>query len=329
MITKHVGIDVSAKQLSVRIDQERSTLEFPNTQTGHKALVRRLTKRGARARVCLEATGNYSLDLSLALHEARRVEVAVINPLAARRFAEALLERSKDDEVDATVLLEYCKRMEFKAWEPPPIEHLQLRALTRRIDALTRERTQEKNRLHAVKSCQGLPEALIRDSEEGLADLEVRIDRLENEAQALTARCDWLRAAYLLITTICGIAQKSGLLILGELGVLPRDMKAKQWVAHAGLDPTRYRSGTSVQRPGRISKRGNLILRKALYMPAIVARQRQPQVRSFFERLVARGKTVKQAEVAVMRKTLHAIHAILRKQEAFDAEKCFPTPKTA
>ena len=329
MTTKFVGIDVSARHLSVRIDQTSSTLEFPNTPAGHKALIRRLTKRGARARVCLEATGNYSLDLSLALHRARRIEVEVINPLSARRFAEALLERSKDDEIDATVLLEYCKRMDFKVWEPPPMECLQLRALTRRIDALTRERTQEKNRLHAVKSCRDLPGALIHDSEEGLADLEARIDRLEHEARTLAVRHDWLKAAYVLITTICGIAQKSGLLILGELGVLPRDMKAKQWVAHAGLDPRRYRSGTSVQRPSRISKRGNPILRKALYMPASVARQRQPQVRAFFQRLVDRGKTVKQAEVAVMRKTLHAIHAMLRKEEAFDAEKCFPSPKTA
>lgn len=329
MITKHVGIDVSAEQLSVRIDQERSNLEFPNTPAGHEALIRRLTKRRARARVCLEATGNYSLDLSLALHEAPRIEIAVINPLSARRFAEALLERSKDDEVDSAVLLEYCKRMEFKAWEPPPAECFQLRALTRRIDALTRERTQEKNRLHAVYSCKELPEALIRDSEDGLADLEARIDRLEQEALALIDRCDWLRTAYLLLTTICGIAQKSGLMILGELGVLPRDMKAKQWVAHAGLDPRRFNSGTSVQRPTRISKRGNGILRSALYIPATVARQHQPQVRAFFERLVARDKTVKQAEVAVMRKLLHAIHAMLRRNEAFDAEKCFPTPKTA
>jgi len=329
VITKHVGIDVSSELLSVRIDQESSTLEFLNTPAGHKALIRRLTKRGIGAKVCLEATGNYSLELSLALHQAPRIELEVINPLSARRFAEALLERSKDDEIDATVLLEYCKCMRFKVWEPPPIECLQLRALTRRIDALTRERTQEKNRLHAVKSCQGLPEVLIHDSEVGLADLKARIHQLEQQAQELTAQNAWLGAAYLLITTICGIAQKSGLMILGELGVLPRDMKAKQWVAHAGLDPRRYRSGTSIQRPSRISKRGNSILRKALYMPATVARQRQPQVRGFFQRLVDRGKTVKQAEVAVMRKMLHAIHAVLRRKEVFDAEKCFPTPEVA
>lgn len=329
MITKHAGIDVGSKLLSVKVDTESSGLEFPNTPAGHRALIRRLTKRKRRARVCLEATGSYHLDLSLALHEAPRIEVSVINPLAARRFAEALLERSKDDEIDAMVLLEFCKRMEFKAWEPPPLECLQLRALTRRIDALTRERTREKNRLHAVTSCEGLPEALVHDSEVGLADLETRIQRLERQAYELTTQDAWLGNAYQLITTICGIAQRSGLMLLGELGVLPRDMKAKQWVAHAGLDPRRYRSGTSIQRPCRISKRGNHILRKALYMPASVARQRQPQVRAFFERLVERGKTVKQAEVAVMRKMLHAIHAVLRRDEAFDAGKCFPTPQSA
>lgn len=329
MMTKHVGIDVSAKQLSVMIDQEGKVLEFPNTPAGHKALIRRLTKKRAWARVCLEATGNYSLDLSLALHAASRIQLEVINPLAARRFADALLKRSKDDEIDAAVLLEYCKCMSFKPWAPPPAECLQLRALTRRVAALTREKTQEKNRLHAMTSCHELPEALMRDSEEGLAHLESRIERLEQEAWQLAASHPWLSTAYLLIVTICGFAQRSALRILGEVGVLPRDMKAKQWTAHAGLDPRRHLSGTSVLRPTRISKRGNFFLRMALYMPASVARRKQANVQAFFDRLVERGKTVKQAEVAVMRKLLHAIHAMLRKGESFDAEKCFPIPESA
>ena len=84
MTTKHVGVDVSATLLSVRIDQEISNLDFPNNPTGHKALIRRLTKRGAHARVCLEATGNYSLDLSLALHEARLLPALGLLPLDTR-----------------------------------------------------------------------------------------------------------------------------------------------------------------------------------------------------------------------------------------------------
>jgi transposase len=61
--------------------------------------------------VCLEASGNYSLDLALTLQARRQVEISVVNPRRARRFAESLGERSKTDRVDARVLCEYAARM--------------------------------------------------------------------------------------------------------------------------------------------------------------------------------------------------------------------------
>jgi transposase len=92
-----VGIDVSARYLTLAVESplgDRCRLEIPNTPTGHRQLVRRLTKAGRLARVALEASGIYSLDLALALHRARRIEVMVVNPRAARDFAKAFLRRS-------------------------------------------------------------------------------------------------------------------------------------------------------------------------------------------------------------------------------------------
>jgi len=59
----------------------------------------------------LEASGNYSLDLCLALHAADGIELSVINPRLARRFAESLGTRSKTNPVDARVLCLYAQRM--------------------------------------------------------------------------------------------------------------------------------------------------------------------------------------------------------------------------
>ena len=70
-------------------------------------------------RVCLEASGNYSLDLALTLQAHRQVEISVLNPRRARRFAESLGQRSKTDPVDARVLCEYAARMPWVAWQPP------------------------------------------------------------------------------------------------------------------------------------------------------------------------------------------------------------------
>ena len=109
-----------------------------------------------------------------------------------------------------------------------------------------------------------------------------------------------------------GIAEASAMRLLGELLVLPDDLAAPQWVAHAGLDPRPYDSGTSVHRPRRIRKVGNRHLRAALYMPALVAIQHEPNVKAFYDKLLAAGKKPMQAVVAVMRKLLHAIWGMLK-----------------
>jgi transposase len=109
--------------------------------------------------------------------------------------------------------------------------------------------------------------------------------------------------------------------LLPELLVLPADMTVRQWVAHAGLDPRACQSGSSVDKPARISKVGNAHIRRALFMPALVAVQHEPHVKAFFDRLVARGKKPIQAYVAVMRKLLHAIYGMFTTKTTFVGEK--------
>ena len=120
-----------------------------------------------------------------------------------------------------------------------------------------------------------------------------------------------------------GIATAAGIQLLAELAVLPSDMDVRQWVAHAGMDPRQIQSGTSINRPARISRRGNAHLRRALFLPALVAVQHEPHVQAFYEKLLARGKTKMQANVAVMRKLLHSIHGMLKHDRDFDGEKFY------
>ena len=132
------GIDVSAHDLSVALRRGQghdkpAMAKFPNHPSGHKALVAYLLRGGGRARVCLGASGNYSLDLALTLQAHPQVEISVINPRRARRFAESLGERSKTDPVDARVLCEYAARMPWVRWQPPSPVALHLRALTRAL----------------------------------------------------------------------------------------------------------------------------------------------------------------------------------------------------
>lgn len=118
-----------------------------------------------------------------------------------------------------------------------------------------------------------------------------------------------------------GIATHSAVQLLPELLVLPDDMTVRQWVAHAGLDPRACQYGTSVAKPARISKVGNAHIRRALFMPALVAVQHEPHVKAFFDKLVARGKKPLQAYVAVMRKLLHAIYGMFATETTFVGDK--------
>lgn len=319
-----VGVDVSAKTFTVRIDHdgERSeAFDLENDPKGHKKLIRLITKKGFQARVVLEATGNYSLDIALALHRAPRVEVMVANPRAVSQFAGAYLRRSKTDALDANVLVEFGRRMPFEAWKPPSAQALDLRAISRRIEALTKTATQEKNRLHAAESFEEMSEIVREDIAANIEHLTHRIDRLREQARELIAKHADLERAFAHITSVKGIATAAGIQLLAELAVLPDDMDVRQWVAHAGMDPRQIQSGTSVHRPARISRRGNAHLRRALFLPALVAVQHEPHVNAFYEKLLARGKTKMQANVAVMRKLLHSIHGMLKHDRDFEGEK--------
>jgi transposase len=270
------GIDVSARQISVarlqRGEENPAFTTFANSASGHTALVAFLLHAGDGLRVCLEASGNYSLDVALMLHAHRQVEVSVINPRRARRFAESLGERSKTDPVDAYVLCQYAARMPWESWQPPSSTALRLRAITRAIESLGVMHTQENNRAHALSSSQALPALVLRERQRHQHYLEHRIKQLRREACRLIARDPELDRYYRLMLTVPGIAQTSALQILGELAVLSETSDARQWVAFSGLDPCHFSSGTSVEKRPRISRGGSRYLRHALYMLSGVIR---------------------------------------------------------
>ena len=321
-----IGVDVDSEELVcvMQVAEERMPLAtFANTAAGHKKFIRWATKGGRPARVCLEATGIYSLEFALALHHAQNVAVMVVNPRAIKDFSRACMQRAKTDAVDAGGILEYLQRMPFTAWQPPAPEILELQAINRRIVQLTTERTREKNRRHAAEFAGASADAIAHDIEVNIHHLERRIERMHNSGLQLVRGVPALATKLAHLVSTKGIGEASAMRLLAELLVLPDDLAAPQWVAHAGLDPRPYESGTSVHRPRRITKVGNRHLRAALYMPALVAIQHEPNVKAFYNKLVSRGKKPMQAVVAVMRKLLHAIWGMLKHDQDFDGNKFF------
>ena len=223
----------------------------------------------------------------------------------------------RHDATAAVALREYAVRMPFLAWQPPAAEVLALRGIARRIAALIVERTRERNRLNALQATSERVAVVVDDIEDDIRHLERRIELRSDEAVAVVRAHPVLQRAFEQLTSIPGLAAHSAVQLPPELLVLPEGLTVRQWVAHAGLDPRAHQPGTSVDKPARVSKVGNAHIRRALFMPALVAVRHEPHVKAFFDKLVARGKPPLQAYVAVMRKLLHAIHGMFTTDTVF------------
>lgn len=100
-----VGIDVSAKELVVKIERRGVLIDgvacFENNKAGHQKLIKYITKYKTSARVCMEATGVYHFELAVLLSKTKLIDVMVMNPKAIKHFAIASMQRAKNDPLDA------------------------------------------------------------------------------------------------------------------------------------------------------------------------------------------------------------------------------------
>lgn len=252
------GIDVGAEELILVIRKNGTSYKaqkFTNTPADRARLVKKLANLPGIL-VCLEATGVYHFDLSIALHDAG-VALMVVNPKASHNFAKVLMKNSKTDTVDAETLAQYAERMDFVAWMRPSDEKIALRSFARRIDALTRQKAAANNNSHALSASQETPKAVLRDAKLAISQLEKRIASLSKEALVLIGKYAELERVFKLLVGIKGIAQTSAIALMGELLLIPPGLSHREWVKFAGLDPRAFDSGKSVHKQARLSKAGN------------------------------------------------------------------------
>jgi transposase len=310
-----LGIDISKKDFHVVLMREDKTTKpkmFNNQPEGFDALHSWLSKQGVRTvHACLEATSTYGEALAEFLFEAGHT-VSVVNPVRIKKFAQSELMRTKTDKVDAAIIARFCKAIQPQAWKPLAPEVKELQALLRRLESLMTIREQERNRLETATST--VAEITIAH----LQSLEQLIEQVKQLINDHFDKHPQLKQQRQLLTSIPGIGEQTAAVILAELGCVENYKSARQLAADAGLTPQEYSSGCSVKGKPRLSRVGNPRLRKALYMPAVVAMTHNPLLKSFAERLLNRGKVKMQALGAVMRKLLHLAYGILKSQQPFD-----------
>lgn len=309
-----LGIDIAKKKFDAALLRggKFKTKVFDNSLTGFTALTAWLTSLNVdKVHICMEATGNYYESLALYLSSSGHL-VSVVNPFQIKSFGQSMLSRTKTDKADARLIAKFCEALNPPYWEPDPPEIRTLRDLGRRREALINMRTQEMNREpvenpRVIKSIRSIVETLDNEIEE-IAKL-IR-DHINNHPD-LKHKSDLLR-------TIPGVGDVTIEAVLSEVNGFEKFTSAAQVVSYMGLSPREKSSGSSVRGRAHICKTGNKRLRKVLFMPAMVAIQRNPAVKALYDRLKAKSKNGFIIACACMRKLMHIIFGVIKNNKPFD-----------
>ena len=253
--------------------------------------------------VVLEATGGLETAVWAAL-EAAGLRVAVVNPKRVRDFARSLGLLAKTDRLDARVLALFGERLRPAATRLPSRELRDLRELLRHLDALVGLRAQQRTRKWQLQGAAVLASAerVIASLSQEIALLEQQVEQALREQPAACQRATQLRTAP-------GIGPKTSWALLADLPELGQ-LSARQAAALAGLAPLARDSGQF--RGRRRIAAGRPRVRKALYLAARAAVRCDPHLAAFRARLLAAGKPKQVALIAVARKLLVALNAMIR-----------------
>jgi transposase len=314
-----LGIDIGKTHFDAHLlaDGQAASVRLANTQSGFAALRDWLIRHGqtkpATLHACMEATGNYGLDLASFLY-AQGYQVSIVNPKQIRAFGMAELRRNKTDKLDAALIARFCRAQNPPLWTPPLPHMLALREAVRRCAALKQMRTAELNRQKAGFSSEAVRASIQRN----LDHLNAEIDTVAREIPALITQNPELRRRVELLCSIPGIGETTAIVLLAELPNIA-DFEAKGLAAFAGLSPAEHSSGAQTKHGG-ITRIGNPTVRSACYLGALSATRHNPRLTDFVRRLNAAGKPKKLILVAVARKLLVLAHAVIRTNRPFDAD---------
>jgi transposase len=312
-----IGIDISKAELAVALIKDKKVIKCKcsNDNSGFKKLQSWLKKNNAgKVKACMEATGSYGFKIADFLY-AKNHEVYVVNPLSIHAFAKSMLSRNKTDEADAVIIAEYISKMPAKVYKPCDDSNHELRYLYRCLDDLKSQYIQVNNHLEDKAI---LPKAVIKTWNKLAENIELQIKNIEASIDNVIKNNVTLKQNYENLQTIPGISKTTAIAVLAETPDISEFANARQFAAYAGVTPKQRQSGSSVKGKSRLSKLGSSKLRKAIFFPAIVAKNHNPIIKEFCLNLKKKSKHNMVIVGAAMRKLMHIIFAILKNKTIFN-----------
>lgn len=298
-----VGIDVAKAHLDLAERPAGTHARYANDEAGIAAICGRLLAQPPTL-IVMEATGGLEVPLAAAL-AATGLAVAVVNPRQARDFAKAVGQLAKTDALDAQLLARFADVVRPEPRPLPDAEAQNLSALLARRQQVITMLVAEQQRLPTT-----LP-ALRPRVEAHIAWLRQERDELDRELRRQIRASPAWREDDDLLQSVPGIGPVLATTLIAELPELGR-LKRKQIAALVGVAPLNCESG--ILRGRRIIWGGRARVRAALWMGTLVAVQRNPAIRAFYQRLVAAGRPKKVALTAAMHKLLLVLNALLRQR---------------
>jgi transposase len=313
MSSTPVGTDIAKRKFDAAayVNGKYKTKVFDNDRAGIARFLEWLAAF-ADPHVCLEATGQYGELLATMLADAG-VRVSVVNPARIAAFAKTELTRGKTDKGDAKLIARFCALHQPPEWEPPPRNIRQLQALVRRLESLLEMQQMERNRLERAEG------TVTASLEAVLATLAEQIERTREQIRHHVDDDPDLRSRRDLLDSIPGLGGATIPVLLATLGDVSRFHSHKQVSAFGGLNPKERQSG-QWKGTTRLSKTGDALIRRALYMPALVAGRHNPLIKALRQRLLARGKHPMAVVGAMMRKLLTIAYGVLKSGKPFDPQ---------
>ena len=306
----YIGIDVSKANLDIFIFPNNKYMQFTNDAQGIQKLLNKI-RLFPNVLVVMESTGGYEVQVSLALSKVD-LEVCVVNPRQVRDFAKASGKLAKTDRVDAKIIALFANKMELKANIFYNEEHQKMVANQARRSQLIEMIIAEKNRLDKAT-----PEQ--RDSIHRVLELlEKELKLIEAAQELLIISNHSLAEKKKILSSVKGVGTITATALLCELPELGT-LSSKQIAALAGLAPFNRDSGTLKGK--RTIWGGRASVRKALYMPTLVAIKYNSKIRDFYQKLCLAGKAKMTALIACMRKLLVIMNAMLRNNQSWIEEQ--------
>ena len=305
-----VGVDISKTHLDVHVVPAGQAARFPNDAAGFKALIAWI-EVPVRA-VTYEPTGRWHRAFEEVLLKAG-LPLVRVNPLHARRFAQAIGQRAKTDAVDARVLAQMGAAVDLRPTEASSAAQRALEDLQVARDALVKDRTAALNRQKQVRH-----RLLKQQNKNRLTQIDRHLAAIDTEIEKRLAEDEGLARRTEILTSIPGVSRITAAGLLTQMPELGR-LDAKAVGSLAGLAPVTRQSGAWQGRS--FIQGGRARARRLLYMPALAAIRYNPDLRAKYRQLVAEGKPRKVAVIAVMRKLLVLANAPLEQDRCWLPER--------